>query len=296
MRSSVWRPRLYLTSNADGVGLSWFKKDYVLPCRNHTERFTRFFNVTYKEDPFLDESYVRWLEGLKGPPGRAWRDADWDAFAGMAFPSWDYDRHVIEFRNTFEIPVHWPKWVAIDWGYAQPFCALWLTKNPDTRRTYVYREVYQAGLTSKQQARMLEDFTPPDEKISIYYADPVLWQRKDRAGEVFTTADEYKAEGLVLRKGDTDRLGGMRKIHTLLADTPDGQPGLQVFETCPHLIEQLSTLALDQMRVEDVDTDQEDHAFDTLKYGLTNENKVGLGPTHQAIDENPMNLYFNRRR
>ena len=39
-------------------------------------------------------------------------------------------------------------------------------------------------------------------------------------------------------------------------------------------IEQLSTLAADKTNPEDVDTDQEDHAYDTLRYGLTNEKRA----------------------
>jgi hypothetical protein len=36
----------------------------------------------------------------------------------------------------------------------------------------------------------------------------------------------------------------------------------------------MESLACDKNNPEDVDTDQEDHAFDTLKYGLTNERRA----------------------
>ena len=273
LRSSKpkWRPRIYLSTNADGVGLLWFKKMFVEPCRAGKETITRFFDVTHIHNPFTNPEYEVWLDGLTWPLGKAWRDGDWDAFAGMAFPQWNRERHVVQ---AFDLPDHWVKWRATDWGFASPFCALWLTKEPDTRRVFAYREFYASNLTDRQQARGILDMSPENETYFINYADPSLWERKNREGKVFSTADEYKAEGIMLTRGDNDRLSGKRKVNNLLADLPDGLPGLQVFENCPHLIEQLSTLASDPNNPEDVDTDQEDHAYDTLRYGLTNEKKA----------------------
>jgi phage terminase large subunit len=270
-----WRPRIYLSTNADGIGLLWFKRMFIEPFRQMKEKVTRFFDVTHVYNPFVNPEYQAWLDGLTGPLGKAWRDGDWDAFAGMAFPQWNRDRHVVK---PFDVPAHWLKWRATDWGFASPFCTLWLTKDPDTRRIYVYREFYATLLTDRQQARGILDMSPVTETYFIHYADPSLWERKNREGQVFSTADEYKAEGITLTRGDNDRLSGKRKVNNLLADLPDGDPGIQFFETCPHIIEQMSNLASDERNPEDVDTDQEDHAFDTLKYGLTNERKAEVQP------------------
>jgi hypothetical protein len=266
-----WRPRIYLSTNADGIGLLWFKKMFVEPARAAKETITRFFDVTHIKNPFINPEYQSWLDGLTGPLAKAWRDGDWDAFAGMAFPQWNRERHVIQ---PFEIPQSWVKWRATDWGFASPFCTLWLTKDPDTRRIYVFRELYAAGMTDRQQARAILDMSPAGETYPFHYADPALWERKSKGDTVFSTADEYKAEGILLTRGDNDRLQGKRKVNNILADLPDGLPGLQIFDTCPHVIEQLSTLPSDDRNPEDVDTDAEDHAFDTLKYGLTNETRM----------------------
>ena len=265
-----WRPRIYLSTNADGVGLLWFKKMFVEPARAGKETYTRFFDVTHIHNPFINPEYEQWLDGLTGPLAKAWRDGDWDAFAGMAFPQWNRERHIVQ---PFEIPNHWVKWKGTDWGYASPYCTLWITKDPDTRRMFAYREHYAAGLTDRQQARAIRDMSPAGEVYPFHYADPSLWERKNKEDKVFSTADEYRAEGILLTRGDNDRLSGKRKINNILADLPDGAPGLQIFETCPHLIEQLGTLASDKTNPEDVDTDQEDHAYDALRYALTNEKR-----------------------
>lgn len=267
-----WRPRIYLTTNADGVGLAWFKKAFIEPMRRMNQTITRFLDVTHIHNPFVNAEYEQYLDRLTGSLRKAWRDGDWDAFAGMAFPEWNRDIHVVK---PFDIPDHWVKWRASDWGSASPFCTLWLTKDPDTRRIYVYRELYEAGLTDRQQARLIMDMTLPNEKIFVHYADPnSYWVGRNKDNQVFTSADEYKAEGVLLTKADNDRISGMRKVRNMLAPLPDGMPGIQFFEHCTHIIEQLGDLASDKLRPEDVDTDGEDHAFDTLKYGLTNEKKA----------------------
>ena len=295
MRSSKqgWRTRMYLSSNADGIGLAWFKRTFVLPARAHQERNTRFFDVSYEGNPFLDANYVQWLGRLRGPLGRAWREADWDAFSGMGFPEWDYDRHVILHPDEFEIPAHWVKWTATDWGFASPFSTHWYARDPDAGRIYVYREAYGANLTDVEQARMIVDLCPPAEEVKLHYADPSRWERKNREGEVFTTVDEYRRGGLILTKADNNRLSGIRKVHSALATFPDGKPGLQVFESCPHMIEQLSTLALDENKPEDVDTQQEDHAYDDLRYALTNERRLLPPGPPDPRSRNPSRPYRN---
>lgn len=282
-----WRPRIYLSTNADGVGLSWFKQRFVEPARQGREKSTRFLDVTNIHNPFVNPEYVDYLDSLKGALRKAWRDGDWDAFAGMAFPQWNRDKHVVD---PFEIPSHWVKWRATDWGFAAPFCTLWLTKNPDTRRIYVYRELYATDLTDMAQAQSIKDMTPPGENITIHYADPALWATKNKDDVVYSTADEYRKYGVFLTKADNDRLSGKRKINNALADLPDGLPSLQIFSTCPNIIEQLSSLAGDPHNPEDVDTDQEDHAYDTLRYGYTNERRVEHKPAPKT--SNPLNQVF----
>ena len=269
-----WRPRIYMSTNADGIGLLWFKKTFIEPYRAKKEKITRFFDVTNIHNPFTNPEYEAWLDSLKGALRKAWRDGDWDAFAGMAFQSWNRERHVIK---PIEIPNNWIRWRGLDWGMAAPFSCHWYTRNPDTKRKYCYREAYKEGLTAKQQSQMILDMTLPNETIAFTYADPSLWERKDREGEVYTTADEYQKNGIPLTKGDNDRLGGKRKVDEALSDLPDGEPGLQFFENCPHMIEQLETLPLKE-GTEDVDTRAEDHAYDDLRYALTNERRVDDRP------------------
>ena len=280
-----WRPRMYLSSNPGGVGHNWFKQRLVLPAAMGKQTNTRFIFSTYRDNAYLNAEYRAYLENLKGLLGKAWRDGDWDVFEGQALPMWDEDIHVL--KVPFEIAEEWVKWRAIDWGYSAPFCCLWFTRNPVTKRVYVYRELYLTGLTPRRQAELILEYTPPNESISFTYADPSMWTKKQIDNVVTSTADEYRSYGVPLTKADNDRLSGKRKVDEMLDLLPDGEPGLQVFPICVNLIRTLPALTYDEHQPEDVDTEQEDHAYDTLRYGLTNT-RVGSQPKQQNNQVHPM--------
>jgi phage terminase large subunit len=261
-----WTPRVYLSTNPGGIGHTYYKERFVIPQREHRETTTRRLFTSYKDNPFIDQGYREYLDHLTGDLAKMWRDGDWDIFAGQVFSMWREDRHVIK---PFTIPDHWVKWRAIDWGYAAPFCCLWFAKDTDTRRLYIYRELYLTGITDDRQAEMIRDMTV--EQVQYSYADPSMWTKRTTDINATSTADEYARHGVILTRADNDRLSGKRKVDRYLSNAPDGLPGLQVFETCANLIRTLPSLPYDNIRVEDVDTDAEDHAYDALRYGLTNQ-------------------------
>lgn len=279
MRTNLpgWRARAYLTTNPGGPGHAWFKENFVIPRRkgNDSRRFiggkTTFFPATWEDNPFLSQDYIEYLKAIKGPLGKAWRDGDWDTFAGMAFPEWNYDTHVIDPR---ELPYHL-YWRCVDWGRTAPMGALWIAKDLSLGRLYVTREAYQTNLSDQEQAKLLKDMTPPNEEPRFTFADPAMWAKSEkREGEWRSTADIYRENGVPLTKADNSRLGGKRKVHNALADLPDGKPGLQVFSSCKQFIRTMANLPLDKNRPEDVDTDAEEHLYDALRYGLTNVKRV----------------------
>ena len=260
-----WRARLYASGNPGGVGHGYVKRTFVLPYRAGTESLTRFIPSSYKDNAYISPEYRTYLESLTGILRKAWAEGDWDVFEGQAFPSWSYDDHVVE---PFEIPDHWVRLVGVDWGYSAPWCALWGARDPDTGRVVIYREAYERLLTDKQQAQRIISMTPIYERISVRYADPSMWAKKSLEG-VTSSADVYAANGVYLTKADNDRLSGKRKVDRMLANLPDGRPGLLIFRNCENLIRTLPELVFDQVNVEDVDTSQEDHAYDALRYLLS---------------------------
>jgi hypothetical protein len=275
--------RFVAATNPGDVGHLWVKQywiDGIFPpeLEPFRDEFS-FVRALPKDNPYLSQSYWNELNSLPADLSRAWVHGDWDVFAGQAFGQWMRHRHVIEPR---ELPTAWPRWRCVDWGYVKPFCCLWLCQDPDSGRVYVYRELYAAGLTDREQARKVKEMTA--ERVLWTLADPSMWTKKTHEGLTFSTADEYQAEGVTLEPADNDRLTGVRRVRQALQDGLDGTPMLQVFSTCANLIRTLPALPYDGRNVEDVDTDAEDHAYDALRYGLMRGKQQGRKPQPRPHD------------
>jgi len=54
------------------------------------------------------------------------------------------DEHIIE---PFKIPVSWERFRGVDFGYDHPFGTIWIARNPDDGKMYIYREYKQPGKT-----------------------------------------------------------------------------------------------------------------------------------------------------
>jgi phage terminase large subunit len=254
-------------TNPGSIGHLWVKSyfiDKVYPPELEPEACKFAFVPALPDDnPHLDAEYWHMLETLPPELARAWRWGDWDQFEGQAFGEWRRDLHVTE---PFPIPDEWVRWRAIDWGYSAPMCCLWLAKDLTTGLTVVYRELYKAGLTDPEQE--IKRLTG-SEKIRLTVADPSLWTKVSLEEKTRSTADVYHEHGIRMQRADNSRIDGKRRIHEALAIQEDtDEPGLIVFKNCANLIRTLPALPRDDINPEDVDTEAEDHAYDTLRYGL----------------------------
>lgn len=211
------------------------------------------------------ESYSKKLNAISDPDlKRALRDGDWDVFAGQVFIEWRREKHVVE---PFQVPDHWIRWKGYDHGYNTQAGCLWFTQDPQTKRKYVYRELYvsQLGITAlAQQIKMLES----GERVAPNLADPAIWKGAGNQNTGDTVAAMFAKEGVHFTPANNDRLAGKAAWHEALKIAPDGLPNLQVFSSCVNLIRTLPSLPYDKHRVEDVDTLAEDHLYDAGRYGL----------------------------
>ena len=89
----------------------------------------------------------------------------------MYFTEWDPSVHVVP---RFEIPDEWPRWLAVDYGFAVPFCCLWFAREPETKHIFVYRELYAAGLRDEQQAQG-SSRRSGDETADLKILDPSMF-------------------------------------------------------------------------------------------------------------------------
>lgn len=214
-----------------------------------------------------DPDYEARLMARDPQIAEALRWGNWSVFSGQFIRNFSRSRHVVK---PFELPLDWLRWRSLDWGFAAPLSCHWWAMNPDSRRIYVYRELYQPGLTDPQQARKLNDLTAPGEVIAFTWADPSMWNKKTDTEIARSSYDVYLDNGVLLTKAVNDRQQGISKIRSALANLADGLPAMQIFDSCTALIRTFMSLVSDPKNPEDILDGQEDHAFDDCRYGLSN--------------------------
>lgn len=279
-----WRPRVYGSFNPGGIGHAWVKERYVMPYRLKKQRRARFVPATFKANIYLDDGYTEYLLGLSGDLGKAWREGDFDLFAGQYFSEWRYDIHVCD---PFTIPNDWRRFKAGDYGNFAPSSVGWYAVSPDGK-LYRYRELYEKGLSYSALAAKTVEMTGPDEKIDYEVWDPAIWSRKGERDDELTGADVYRAKIKELTtkeprlvRGDNARVVGWGVLREYLKPVPGSFEGeitakLQVFSTCTNFIRTIPALQHDEHNPEDVDTDGEDHCADEGRYAVMSEPRPSI--------------------
>ena len=268
-------------TNPGGIGHSWVKKLWIEPDPNNPDlEYDKYFFVpaTVYDNKYIDPDYVTQLKSLPDQKRKAWLEGSWDVFEGQVFSEWNKSAHVIQ---PFKVPSDWKKYIAIDWGVNAPFSVGWYAQDYGGR-SYLYRELYMTGqdferkfktaLTPKRLATTIVNICKKNNEDYEYcVCDPSMWNKLIITGESNKPEGESIAEimirqGLKLMRGDNDRLNGLNRYREALALAPDGKPYYRVFSSCFDTIRTIPALVYDTVRIEDVDTDGEDHCYDRDRY------------------------------
>lgn len=90
------------------------------------------------------------LAGLTGVRLARNRFGIWAAADGTVYEdSWDRARNVVDHAT---IPRSWPRYLAIDFGFTNPFVCLWGAIDPDGR-IWIYRQIYRTRRLVEEHAR-----------------------------------------------------------------------------------------------------------------------------------------------
>lgn len=272
-----WRPRMYTSFNPGGIGHAFVRDRYILPNREGTEKETRFIGSTYKSNPYLNKEYIDYLESLAGDLGKAWREGEWELFAGQVFNEFRHDKHTIdpitpkdEFR-TF---------LSFDWGYNAPFACyvhslidLKTIDGVPFKRLITWGEWYGTERHPAEWARIIyQDMK--DRKISGAFCDPAMMNRKSDGTRAIasdfedTWNDLNGSYWLSMDKASNDRVQGWALMHRWLSNAPDGMPFWLITKNCRNLIRTLPMMVYDDHKVDDIDSELEDHACDSVRYAL----------------------------
>ncbi len=258
-------------TNPGGIGHVWVKqlwvdRDFSGDDRRLSPESFAFVPARAGDNPALPSSYLATLDTLPDKLRKAFLLGDWNIFVGQFFDEWDASVHVCK---PFAIPPEWTRWTATDYGNAAPMCTGWFARDPKTRRIYLYREIYRTRMTDVEQARAILAASK-DERITTNVADPSMWSTEPNGVSI---AQTYHQQGLPIQPANNDRRSGWLKVREVLKHDETTPPRLQIFETCVNTIRTLPGLVHDNLDVEDVDTDGEDHAGDMVRYGVQAEAK-----------------------
>jgi len=294
------------TCNPGGPGHNWVKERYIDPCPSGYEIIEDgegmqrvFIPAKLTDNKILTKNDPGYIGRLKQTGSeelvKAWLGGDWNIVDGAYFDCWS-DLMII---NPFEIPKEWLKFRSFDWGSSKPFSVGWWSVCGDSfngipRGAMIrYREWYGAKsanvglrLTAEQVASGIKDREQGD-NIVYGVADPAIFaqdggpsisERMGASGVYWKPADNK-------RVASVGRVGGWDQMRSRMIGQ-DGAPMIYTFKTCKDSIRTIPMLQHDPQKMEDLDTNAEDHAADEWRYGCMSRpwvsNQEELSPNKET--------------
>lgn len=316
------------TANPGGIGHGWVKERFITASEpmktiwekvsvqlpdgeTRTKYRSRIFvpSSVFDNKALLenDPDYLTRLASLPEAERKALLYGDWDSYSGQFFTEWRNDpthytdrrwTHVIE---PFEIPDGWKIYRSFDWGYNKPFSCGWWAVDYDG---VVYRILELYGCTqtpnegvkwTTQQvcaeiARIEREHRWLKGKRINGVADPAIFSA-DGGESIAETAAKC---GVYFTPGDHQRIPGWMQMHYRLAFDENGFPMMYVFNNCKAFIRTVPTLIYDEHKVEDLNTEGEDHIADETRYFLMGRPiKPRMHIKPDDYQNNPLNLFLD---
>lgn len=305
-------PRMYLTMNPGGVGHLFVKRLFVDRAYKGKERPEDYVFIpakVYDNTAFMerDPDYVAQLESLPEKRRKMMLLGDWNSVEGAFFeefvndPEHYKDRLFTHVIAPFEPPKDWKIYRSFDFGYHRPFSTgYWAVDHEGV--AYRIHEWYGCTDTDNEGIRLqphelfkkmaeLEQEHPwlKGKKI-IGVADPSIWDQS-RGESVAEVASKY---GIYFTPGDNKRIPGWMQMHYRMAFDEYGQAMMYVFSNCKAFIRTIPALQYDEHKVEDLDTDGEDHVADEVRYFcMSRPIKPRVAKTPDKYNETPMARYLD---
>jgi hypothetical protein len=287
-----------LTANPLGKHADWVKRRFVDPCREgfrvisevietsagDVVRDRVFIPATLRDNPHLPKEYEAELMAAPDHLRRAFLDGDWDVTPGSFFGDvFDPKIHVIDDLGPTEIriPSNWQVFRAGDWGARAPAACYWFAVDNDGL-LIVLDEVYGPGEEATIWAKRIlaveekwgwaerrEGVRFPISKLEGYL-DPAAFASHDGP----PVSEKMFEMGVNWFPADNERKAGWAEIRRRLMErggVAGKIPGLRICRRCTNLIRTLPNLTSPENDglgdMDDIDSKQEDHAADALRYG-----------------------------
>lgn len=295
------KPRCILTGNPGGIGHGWLKRIFIEKRFNERERPDdyAFIQALVDDNSALmdnDPDYVRRLESEPNEALRkAYRFGDWNIFAGQFFQEISKEIHFIE---PFEIPKHWNRFGAYDYGFNHPAAFGWFANDEDGN-TYLYRELVQSQVRVDLFARLLNEHEDTSRLYPIVAGHDCWTQKSVLRDDALppTIAEQFQTHAIYLKKAVIDRVQGAAQLRDYLAwqKRPGNKPRFYIFNTCPISFDCLSRMIHNPDKAEDVlkidategDLMSGDDSYDMIRYGLMSRPSITDRPKPYAPTGSP---------
>jgi hypothetical protein len=260
--------QVWAGTNPGGRGARWVRDffiDHVVDPKEFPSyepgRYA-FVEATLDDNPYISGQYRRDLEDLPEMRKRQLLHGDWDAFEGQAFMELRKEIH----GKTISVPkdIEWS--AGMDWGHNSPGWIGFFAHLSDGHYHLAHEYKFQA-MTADQVATAYKALikTHGIKRVRYVAGDPAMWS-KTGAGRGESIAETLLRRGLPMRRGDNDRFNGIMRVHEFFREDEQGTPYLTISPSCGYWWRTLPALVQDVNDPDDVDTTQDDHAYDGSRY------------------------------
>lgn len=282
------RCRVMACSNPGNVGHGWVKDRFIKP-KDPTVKYrpekpytdvetgmSRVFipaKVSDHPSKQFRESYTQVLNAIPDLQLRAaLKDGDWNVFEGQVYTEWDKELHILPSRKLpFDLDTcH--KYIGFDWGYNDHGCAIWLAQAPESidgvKHLYAYREIYDRQKSPTWWAEQISNIIR-SEPIEFMILPHDCFSHLGGNQTIARTFSDYdiphvRADSL----SHSAKMHRQALLHQLFEVSSDGLPYLQISLACPNAIRTIPDLPYSDTKPEEINDKSEDHAYDSLTYGL----------------------------
>ena len=153
----------------------WLYQRFVV---HPEEGVHRFLTSNALQNYFLPPEYIKRISRYKGRYYDRYVLGKWVGFEGTVYDNWDSK---VNICRRFDLPIDWPRWRVVDFGFVNPFTCEWWTRNPETGDWYMYKELYKTQTIVEDHAKVILEhsmlITGVPEKYERTYCD---WDAEDR--------------------------------------------------------------------------------------------------------------------
>ena len=294
------------TTNPYGKGHGWVKAWFIDPAPAGTPILGKPGWVRCRIQGFLfenthlvenDPEYVDTIRNIKDPMLRkAWWEGSWDIVAGGALSDvWNENIHLIK---PFVIPPYGKVDRSFDWGSSKPFSIGWWYESDGSSMEITrldgkkVERFFPKGTLFRIHEWYGQDRNDPNKNkgckmLSRDIAKGIKeieerWDFVVEPGPAGTDifdgedgmsiADKMADEGVEWTRADTrpgSRIAGLERVRQMLWNSqqqPMEDPGMFIVDRCQQWKRTVPPIPRDEKKMDDVDTDAEDHQWDETRY------------------------------